>query len=127
MMTEFYYGTSWHWPVPYLPRVMLSYNFTRTLKKAWQIEKPLMMDSGAFSVILKYGQYPYSPQEYAAGIEKWKPDIAWTMDYPCEPSVRENGKYNGQTYKDKIPRLKQYIENTERLLNPIEPLMEALE
>lgn len=251
MISEFYFGTAWHWPLPYLPRIMLSYNFTRTLKKAWQIDKPLMMDSGAFSVILKYGQYPYSPQEYAAGIEKWKPDIAWTMDYPCEPSVRESEKYNpreaqemtfqnqiklqdlnantqmvvqgwavsdylenldrikeqgllterlgigsicrrgqisqiagiirtihanvpgwvklhgfgvkktvitntdakyylysadsvawdynarygewlkgnhnGQTYKDKVPRLKQYIENTERLLNPTEPLMEALQ
>ena len=36
MIQEFYYGTSWHWPLPYLPRMMLSYNFIRTLKKAWK-------------------------------------------------------------------------------------------
>ena len=94
MIHEFYYGTSWHWPLPYLPRVMLSYNFIRTLKKAWKIYIPVMLDSGAYSVIVKYGKYPYTPEEYAEGIRKWHPDIAWTMDYPCEPSVREKGDYD---------------------------------
>jgi hypothetical protein len=94
MIQEFYYGTSWHWPLPYLPRVMLSYNYVRKLKMPWKIEIPFMMDSGAYSVILKYGKYPYTTEEYAKGIEKWHPDIAWTMDYPCEPSVREKGNYD---------------------------------
>ena len=94
MIHEFYYGTSWHWPLPYLPRVMLSYNFIRTLKKPWKIDIPVMLDSGAYSVILKYGKYPYIPEEYAEGISRWHPYIAWTMDYPCEPSVREKGNYD---------------------------------
>lgn len=94
MISEFYYGTAWHWPIPYLPRVMLSYNFTRTLKKPWELSVPLMMDSGAYSVILKHGKYPYSPEDYKNGIYAWAPMIAWTMDYPCEKSVRERGRYS---------------------------------
>jgi hypothetical protein len=73
---------------------MLSYNYIKNLKMPWKIEIPFMMDSGAYSVILKYGKYPYTPEEYAKGIEKWHPDIAWTMDYPCESSAREKGNYD---------------------------------
>lgn len=94
MIQEFYYGSSWHWPLPYLPRVMLSYNYIRTIKKPWRVDIPLMLDSGAYSVILKYGKYPYAPEEYAEDIERWRPDIAWTMDYPCEPSVQKKGNYD---------------------------------
>lgn len=95
MIQEFYYGASWHWPIKHLPRVMLSFNFTRTLKNPWKdINIPFMLDSGAYSVILKYGKYPYSAEEYVANIEGWNPDVAWTMDYPWEPSVRASGRYN---------------------------------
>ena len=94
MLSEFYYGSSWHWPLSYLPRVMLSYNYVRKLKMPWRMQIPFMMDSGAFAVILKYGKYPFTPEEYALGIEKWHPDVAWTMDYPCEPSVQKRGDYN---------------------------------
>lgn len=94
MIQEFYYGSSWHWPLPHLPRVMLSYNYIRTIKKPWRVDIPLMLDSGAYSVILKYGEYPYSPEDYSKGIEKWHPHIAWTMDYPCEPSVQKKGNYD---------------------------------
>ena len=111
MIQEFFYGSSWHWPLPYLPRVMLSYNMIRKIKTAWHIDIPFMMDSGAFSVILKYGKYPYSPDEYASGIEKWQPDIAWTMDYPCEPSVQKRGGYNPRTAQEMT------IDNQIRLLD----------
>jgi hypothetical protein len=94
MIQEFYYGSSWHWALAYLPRVMLSYNMLRKIRTPWNINIPFMMDSGAFAVINKYGRYPYAPEEYADGIKKWHPDVAWTMDYPCEPSVREKGGYN---------------------------------
>ena len=94
MIQEFYYGSSWHWPLAYLPRVMLSYNMLRRIRAPWNINIPFMMDSGAFAVINKYGRYPYVPEEYADGIKKWHPDIAWTMGYPCEPSIREKGNYN---------------------------------
>lgn len=94
MIQEFYYGSSWHWPLPLLPRVMLSYNFIRTLKNPWKIDIPFMLDSGAFSVIQKYRGYPFGPCDYAMAIQEWKPDVAWTMDYPCEPSIRKKGLYS---------------------------------
>ena len=112
MITEFYYGTSWHWPLDYIPRAMLSYNYLRTIKRPWDnISIPWKMDSGAYSVILKYRKYPYTPEQYAEGIKAWKPDIAWTMDYPCEPKVRELGKYTPLTAQDMT------IENQIRLLD----------
>ena len=111
MLSEFYYGSSWHWPLSYLPRVMLSYNYVRKLKMPWRMQIPFMMDSGAFAVILKYGKYPFTPEEYALGIEKWHPDIAWTMDYPCEPSVQKKGQY------DPISAQETTIDNQIRLLD----------
>lgn len=112
MITEFYYGSSWHWPLDYIPRVMLSYNYLRTIKHPWDnISIPFMMDSGAYSVILKYGKYPYSPEQYAEGIKAWNPGIAWTMDYPCEEKVREKGKYTSLTAQDMT------IENQLKLLD----------
>ena len=111
MIKEFYYGSSWHWPLQYLPRVMLSYNYTRTIKKQWKIEVPFMLDSGAYSIIQQYGKYPFTQREYAEGIGKWQPDIAWTMDYPCEPTVREKGQY------DPITAQEMTINNQIRLLD----------
>ena len=111
MLSEFYYGSSWHWPLSYLPRVMLSYNMLRKIRTPWKIDTPFMMDSGAFSVILKYGKYPFTPEEYSKGIEKWHPDIAWTMDYPCEPSVQKKGHY------DPISAQEMTIDNQIRLLD----------
>jgi len=94
MISEFYYGSTWHWPLPYLPRVMLSWNMLRKLKAPWIIDKPWMMDSGAYAIILNRGSYEWDIQTYAEGIQKWNPGTAWTMDYPCEPSVRARGNYN---------------------------------
>ena len=112
MISEFYYGSSWHWPLDYIPRAMLSYNYLRTIKNAWNnINIPWMMDSGAYSVILKYGKYPYTPEQYAEGIKAWKPDISWTMDYPCEQKVREAGHYSPFIAQDMT------IENQIRLLD----------
>ena len=101
MIQEFYYGSSWHWPLPYLPKVMLSYNMIRTRKKPWDIQIPFMMDSGAFAVILNYKTYFWTVETYAKAIELWKPDVAWTMDYPCEPSVRREGSYSSYEAQEK--------------------------
>lgn len=50
-----------------------------------------IMDSGAFSTILKHGGYPESPAEYAAHIRRWKSNgnllAAVAQDYMCEPSM----------------------------------------
>lgn len=33
-------------------------------------------------------------EDYTSNIELWRPDVAWTMDFPCEPSVRKAGNYD---------------------------------
>ena len=88
---EFYYGTAYRWPLAYIPRAMISYNAIRRLKNPWDLRIPWMMDSSAFTQILRCGDYPWGPEEYARGIAAWRPPVAWTMDYPCEPSVRAAG------------------------------------
>ena len=125
MISEFFYGSSWHWPLNYIPRVMLSYNYLRTIKHPWNINIPFMLDSGAYSVILKYGKYPFTGEEYADGIKLWKPDIAWTMDYPCEPKATEKGKYTSLTAQDmtngnQIKLLDQGVE-TQMVVQGYEP------
>ena len=32
------------------------------------------------------------------------------------------GKFNGKTWKDKVPNLESYVAKIESMLNPIEPL-----
>jgi queuine/archaeosine tRNA-ribosyltransferase len=90
---------------------MLSYNMLRKIKTPWKVDIPFMMDSGAFAVIQKYGKYPFTPEEYASGIQKWHPDIAWTMDYPCEPFVQKRGDYNPRKSQEMT------IDNQIRLLD----------
>ena len=92
-MKEAWYGVNHRWPLEHVPRAMISYNSVRRLKKPWHLKTPLMMDSGAYSVILLYGRYPYSVEEYAGALGAWRPDVAWTMDYPCEPAVLAKGGY----------------------------------
>lgn len=47
-----------------------------------------IMDSGAFSTILKHGGYPEPPEVYAAQIKRWSKNgnllAAVTQDYMCE-------------------------------------------
>jgi hypothetical protein len=93
-VTEFYYGTAIRWPLAYIPRAMISYNAIRRLRKPWKIDMPWMMDSSAFTQILRYGDYLWTPETYAGALRIWNPPVAWTMDYPCEPSVRAAGHYS---------------------------------
>lgn len=50
-----------------------------------------IMDSGAFSTILKHGGYPDPPQTYAAQIKRWSTNgnllAAVSQDYMCEPHM----------------------------------------
>jgi hypothetical protein len=50
-----------------------------------------IMDSGAFSTILKHGAYPSTVEEYASEIRRWSGNgnllAAVTQDYMCEPSM----------------------------------------
>lgn len=48
-----------------------------------------IMDSGAFTTIAKHGEYPDSPEVYAAQINRWSTNgcllAAVSQDYMCEP------------------------------------------
>lgn len=50
--------------------------------------KELFLDSGAFSLINKYGDYPYDYRRYIAFAKRLKPDYIAIMDYPCEPNSK---------------------------------------
>lgn len=94
LISEFYYGTTWRWPVPFLPRIMLSASYTRTIKHPWIINKPWMMDSGIGGMFKPGSQSRLTVDEYAEQIRKWNPPIAWSYDYPCEPSIRKRFGYS---------------------------------
>lgn len=49
--------------------------------------RPLFFDSGGFYFHLHGRDYPFTPEEYIAGIAPMRPDYAATMDYPCEAEV----------------------------------------
>ena len=51
---------------------------------------------------------------YSADSQSW--------DYEARYGAWLNGKYNGQTYKDKIPRLQEYVSRIELILGGVEPL-----
>jgi hypothetical protein len=68
-------------------RAFISVNRLRERKSLFPA-KEWIMDSGAFSTILKHGGYPFPPDEYAREIVRWKSNgkllAAVTQDYMCE-------------------------------------------
>lgn len=55
-------------------------------KRKWIWDR-WMLDSGGFMVAMKYGQYPWSPDDYLELVETMKPTLAVSMDYPCEADI----------------------------------------
>lgn len=49
-------------------------------------------DSGGFIATFKWGDYKYSPEEYANWLYGWMPTWAATMDYCCEDEIT-NGRH----------------------------------
>lgn len=98
MIQEFYYGTSWTWPIEHMPRIMLSASFLDARKSAIDLNnKPYMVDSGVgmiFSNRTKRAEKRIGIERYAELIIRQNPPIAWTLDYPCEPSIRKEFGYS---------------------------------
>ena len=46
------------------------------------------LDSGGFSCLNRYRDYPWTPEAYRSLIWHYKPDYVATMDYPCEPEIK---------------------------------------
>ena len=51
------------------------------------------LDSGGFIALRRAKDYPFSPDEYLAAVNAWKPTWAASMDFPCEPELcAESGR-----------------------------------
>lgn len=48
------------------------------------------LDSGGYTLLNKYGDYPFSVINYANLVAKLRPNYYATMDYPCEPEISRN-------------------------------------
>jgi len=73
--------------------------------------KEWFLDSGGFSLLSKWRDYPFTVEQYALLIKKKKPTYAATMDYPCEPELL---KETSMSIRERIMRT---IENAEIMLN----------
>jgi len=71
--------------------------------------KELFLDSGAFSLIQKYNDYPYSFKQYIAFAKILKADYVAVMDYPCEP--------NSKIKLNVKERILKTVENAQRLMD----------
>lgn len=68
------------------------------------------LDSGGFTTLNQYGDYPFSVINYANLIARLRPDYYATMDYPCEPDISRH--LGLMTNED---RIKATVENTVKL------------
>lgn len=51
-----------------------------------------VLDSGGFSALNIWGDYPFTPDDYLYLIEERSPSWAASMDYPCEPDISKGTK-----------------------------------
>ena len=70
----------------------ISINRLRDRKSGFEVGD-WIMDSGAFSTIAKYGDYPDAPAAYAAQVKRWSTNgnllAAVSEDYMCETEMQE--------------------------------------
>jgi len=71
----------------------------------------LFCDSGAFQLFGRYSDFPFTPEQYLEFINSLSPDFFATMDYPCEPFIREKIH---SSVKDCIDKT---IENTAKIID----------
>jgi len=63
-------------------------------RTAPRAQVPWVLDSGAFSELVKYGRYTFTPRQYADEVAQWsrsigRPDWVAPMDHMCEPWMLE--------------------------------------
>jgi len=68
--------------------------------------KHFFLDSGGFSLLNKYGEYPFTINEYIKLVLHYNPDHVAIMDYPCEPSINRN------RIKTNKERIEKTLDNT---------------
>jgi len=111
-----YYGLTNHGQLKNMPEdldIMVSARFLIALSpKSLAFDylkryRSVMLDSGAFGCAFYDGGYTYSMMDYVHLVEKVRPALWVTMDYPCEPHIMPN--------LNVTERIVRTIENTEKL------------
>lgn len=71
--------------------------------------KRLFIDSGGFAVHKRFGEYPYTVEQYIEYVqymmEKWPVTEVAILDYPCEPTV------NREIYSSNLDRIRITVDN----------------
>ncbi len=55
------------------------------------------LDSGGFGELRKNGKYSYTPKQYIEAVNRLNPDLFFSMDWMCEPTIL---KKTGLSVKD---------------------------
>ena len=89
---RFFVGLHKPWHGEHFDAAFISVNTLRARRSAFPVGD-WIMDSGAFTTIMKHGGYPSSPAEYAGEIRRWKVNgrllAAVSQDYMCEAHMLE--------------------------------------
>ena len=102
--------------------------FWRNAEKAWRINNgwlPMIglkwLDCGGFTLLNKYGDYPFSVGNYMNLVARLKPHWYATMDFPCEPDIsRSLGlKTNEERIQATVENAKQILDDQAMLPGPI--------
>lgn len=62
------------------------------INKRTLIWPDIALDSGGFVALNKWGDYPFTPDQYLDFIERMNPVWAASMDYPCEAGIAKGSK-----------------------------------
>jgi hypothetical protein len=67
-----------------------------------------ILDSGAFTMLQRYGRFTVSAEDYVAEVLRFcreigRPDWVSPQDYMCEPVVLSGGTCKGQTFVHRLP------------------------
>lgn len=89
-------------------------------KRKW-IWSDFALDSGGFVALNKWGDYPFSPDDYLTLIERMKPSWAASMDYPCEPDIARGTRLSIDD------RITATVENTIYLFERSDLIMPVLQ
>lgn len=120
-MKRFYYVADWG-----SEKYLFAENILCSAASAWKADNKfrnkqfifpptierLFIDSGGFGVHKRFGEYPYSLDQYLEYVnymmDHWPVKEVAILDYPCEPEV------NRQTHSTNLDRIRATVENAIR-------------
>tara|TARA_Y100000310_G_scaffold307646_1_gene349947 strand:+ start:524 stop:1285 length:762 start_codon:yes stop_codon:yes gene_type:complete len=77
------------------------------------------LDSGGFTALNKWGDYPFSPDEYLALVERDNPSWAASMDYPCEPDISRQSQLSNDDRIVATVQLAKYLTKRDNRIIPV--------